>query len=310
MSVNAAHPPTAASIQQTMAKDLRNVYLTTYNTGTVDVGDIVDKCHVNSRYARELLGVLEHADLLVKPDEGGSEWTYNVDFFQDKADNEDSAQEVVDGWLKEHGLAPQTPSTATSPAKDKPATPRTPKSKSPTGTCLCGCGSPTRSNFAPGHDARMAGQVAREIAERAIRDDMDPRDVNDYFTDLLSKLPSGDLRVKALNHADRLVAKASTRPRQAHASEAQIEAAIEAGEKAAETDMERALRTGTIEPTYTYGTVKIGKNRFAARRDNDGVIMRTRTAAKERITDYLGQEYTGTVEGNAAKTFTADDVQP
>jgi hypothetical protein len=308
MSVNAAHPPTAASIQQTMAKDLRNVYLTTYNTGTVDVGDIVDKCHVNSRYARELLGVLEHADLLVKPDENGSEWTYSVDFFQDKADNEDSAQEVIDGWLNEHGLAPRTPSTATPPPKDKPATPRTPKSKSPTGTCLCGCGSPTRSNFAPGHDARMAGQVARTIAEQAIREDLDPRDVNDNFTSLLMRLPSDPLRDKALTMAQRIVDRTANRHQ--HASEEAIERAVDAGEKAAETDMERALRTGTIEPTYTYGTVKIGKNRFAARRDNDGVIMRTRTAAKDRITDYLGQEYTGTVEGNAAKTFTADDVQP
>jgi hypothetical protein len=304
MSVNAAHPPTAANIQQTMAKDLRNVYLTTYNTGTVDVGDIVDKCHVNSRYARELLGVLEHADLLVKPDENGSEWTYSVDFFQDKADNEDSAQEVIDGWLNEHGLAPRTPSTATSPRPADPTAPRTPKAKSPTGTCLCGCGSPTRSNFAPGHDARMAGQVARTIAEQAIREDLDPRDVNDNFTSLLMRLPSDPLRDKALTMAQRIVDRTANRHQ--HASEEAIERAIDAGERS--VGLDPSTPEGVV--VYTYGTVKIGKNRFAARRDNDGVIMRTRTAAKDRITDYLGQEYTGTVEGNAAKTFTADDVQP
>jgi hypothetical protein len=308
MSVNAAHPPTAASIQQTMAKDLRNVYLTTYDLGTVDVGDIVDKCHVNSRYSRELLGVLEHAGLLTHPDaDDTSVWAVPVDFSQDKADTEESAKEVIDGWLKEHGLAPQTPSTATSPAKERPATPRATKSKSPTGTCLCGCGSPTRSNFAPGHDAKMAGQIARAIAEQAIREDLDPH----HFTNLLMRLPSDLLRDKALTMAQRICDKAVNR-QQRHSPEA-VERAEDICPDKAETDMERAVREGTVEPDYTYGVVKIGKNRFAARRDNDGVIMRHNKALPNEVislTTYTEVDYTGTVEGNAAKSFKALEIQP
>lgn len=43
-------------------------------------------------------------------------------------------------------------------AKESPA-PRAPK---PTGACLCGCGSETKRNFAPGHDARVYGWIRRQ----------------------------------------------------------------------------------------------------------------------------------------------------
>ena len=34
----------------------------------------------------------------------------------------------------------------------------------PTYACRCGCGRPTQSTFAPGHDARLKGLILRQIA--------------------------------------------------------------------------------------------------------------------------------------------------
>lgn len=62
-------------------------------------------------------------------------------------------------------------------------------------TCLCGCGSPTGRNYCPGHDARHASMIGRDLA--AAGDDLTSvrRDA------LLLKLPSDALRAKATSIA-------------------------------------------------------------------------------------------------------------
>lgn len=50
----------------------------------------------------------------------------------------------------------ETTQTAEKPKAEK-------KAKSPS-TCWCGCGTNTFSKFAPGHDAKVKGRIARVIA--------------------------------------------------------------------------------------------------------------------------------------------------
>lgn len=343
---SAPKAPTATQIANHMHDDLKRTYLTVYNIGTVDAGDIVDQVHVNSRYARELLGVLAHHNLILNPDENDtSVYTYNTDPFDDKADNEVSAEEVFDQWAKEHNLtpvAPHTPSTATNTANTTSATPRQPqdrKSKKGTGSCTCGCGRSTGSLYAPGHDAKHAGEVARRLAERWIAEG-EPT-MNGHDDEIIKVLPSMVLADKALRIARGLFAKASTKGTGArHATEAAIEAAIAAGEaaRAAETrspedDAEYpqgedaapgsdspagsyAAVAHLVEPHYTYGVVKVGRQVFLARRDNDGVIMRNNVGMKSAAdaADHTSVaatlDYDGTVEGKPAQTFKPLAVQP
>jgi hypothetical protein len=326
---NATKAPTATDIANHMYEDLKRTYLAVYTTGTVDVGDIVDKVHVNSRYARELLGVLTTYDLILHPDEADSSvWTYNTDPFDDKADNEDSAEEVFTEWAIAHNVLVPAPAPAAASVKATSA-PRTPRTATKgSGTCRCGCGSATKGNYAPGHDARHAGQVAKALAEYFIAGNIPTDSITDHGAALLAPLASDLLREKAYRIATGLVAKASTkstvdrRQREtrdgdrvettdpAPTDTVHIHEVMDrvAAQMPLETDMERALRTGTIEPTYTYGTVKVGRQWFLARRDSDGVVMRNSEGFKIQPTEVKmdtleALHYEGSVEGKPAQTF-------
>lgn len=290
MTTRTSSAPKKADIQSHARDDLRNVYLMVYNTGTVDVSEVADKLGHNIRYARELLGTLSHAGLIVNPDENDTgTWTYSVDFFQDRADNEVEAEGVIDAWLTEKlgpiTSAKVTATTATTPKRHAP--PATP----PGGDCRCGCGRPTRKLFAPGHDARLAGMVAREVVEIWAREGVAETQA---VTDALAKLPSGALRDKAYAQAQKLWDRSL-----GHASTKQIEAAVVAGEQAA-------------EPFYVYGRVKVGRKWFLARRDADNVVTRNNTPIPDGAdpVNPLDVEYTGSVEGKPAATFEAFGVQP
>jgi len=68
--------------------------------------------------------------------------------------------------------------------------------------CLCGCGSSARLQYRPGHDARHAGQVARELSTAAVSLTPKEREA------ILRSLPSDALRAKALKIAEGRVAGA------------------------------------------------------------------------------------------------------
>lgn len=291
MSTTATHPPAKAEIQANAAADLRSAYLYVYDHAPTDLVQVVDNCRFNTRYAREILGRLTHDGFLTEENndaDGGDVWYYNDELFTQAglADNRTSAEELVDGWLTQHGLkAPPSPPTATPPSRSKP------KRTIPGSDCACGCGTATKALFAPGHDARMAGVVARAIA-------------TDGDFSRLEQLPTPPLRVKARAHAERLLAKGSTPP----IEHKQFEK-VSLTEDHSVEEIER--RTG--EPFYTYGVVKIGKNRFAARRNPDGVIMRNNKALPNTVISlnaYAEMDYTATVEGNPFKSFKALEVQP
>lgn len=279
---------------------LRSAYLFVWEHAPTDRVAVVDGCRFNDRFAREILGVLATAGLItVENHEGEDLLYYNEAKFTESglADDEEPAQELIDTWLADNGYEPTQAPTAKATTATRP---RTAKPKG-SGECVCGCGTPTGKLFAPGHDARMAGTVARQIAGRSGL-------TSEMVEGMLSILPTEKLRRKALDHANRLVAKESRR----------LEAKAEGIIQGDDDDPEQAAALAEnqrldADAGFTYGVVKIGRNRFAARRDADGVIMRGSKALPNEVVplpSYLEVDYTGTVEGNAAKSFKALEIQP
>lgn len=120
--------------------------------------------------------------------------------------------------------------------------------------CLCKCGRTTRSTFAPGHDARLAGEVGRAMvglpeAERVA---------------LLAKLPSAALQAKARGVW--------------HKAEAKIEARLEreaAKAEARATKAAEAAATPQPEWVTVEGGVKVGRWSYPAR--SNGAITERNT---------------------------------
>lgn len=193
---------TANDAQIATRGHLRATYLFVWDSFATDPSEVAD--HVdgvtNTRYARELLGVLVNAGL-VAISEGG-EFDNEHDVWQPMQTHDeitrDEAESIIDTWLD--SKIPN-PTTKKGNAMSTSTT-RTKKTKNPTGKCLCGCGENSTSNYRPGHDARHAGQVARRLAEK-----ITPKQA----TDALAALPSEALRLKASAMADRLIDKANAK---------------------------------------------------------------------------------------------------
>lgn len=165
---------------------LRETYLFAFDGHGAVPTDLVDaEIANNPRHGRELLGILTGANLLIQDDVNGEGdvWVPSED--RDHV-TRDQADSTIETWLDEHD--------DTSALVYESATP-TPKKKGKTVTtstefkkCLCGCDEnvPPKSTFRPGHDARMAGQIARQMVEDGGYDD-----------ELVATLPTEALRDKA-----------------------------------------------------------------------------------------------------------------
>lgn len=196
--------------EATHVDDLRKVFLQV-DEGPTTPGDVVQANEgINSRYARELLATLAEVELIVNTEDPESP---DSEAFQINARIED-----FEKWA---GTAKAKPAKRAANTKDEGAHP-----------CYCGCGEnvPSKSFYRPGHDARHAGVVGREIAANYATKGFDRRD-------LLSNLPS-----------EKLVAKA----------ELIAEKAIERAEK-------KATDKGETTP-FEEGTVKVGKTERVAQR--------------------------------------------
>jgi len=220
------------------ADDLRTVYLQTYDGFAITPSDVRDaNKHINLRYARELLGALVHGGLVTISEGGeGDVWQTSPDTYDTMSREEAEAR--IDGWL-----APQTPQSATSTSKPAKSASKDPHD------CLCGCGSTitTKALFRPGHDARMAGQVGREIAAimNGGHDEGDQIKINA----LIESLPTPALQAKA--------------------------------HRVAETANRKNLKAAKPEYPDVDGIVKVGKNEYPAKREASGVVRFLKPGASE-----------------------------
>lgn len=208
------------------AKALRDVYLHTFESHSTDPSEIADQFKaINLRYARELLATLVEAGLVTKSESDGEDVWQVTDLTVDE-NSLDEAEAKIDEWLGKNGGKPAKPATKT---KDESFH-----------SCYCGCGEnvPSKSFYRPGHDARHAGQIGREIAANYSTPGFDRRD-------LLSNLPS-----------EKLVAKAES------IAEKQIE----------KIEAKKAKQAAKDAPEFVEGTLQVGKNERIGRRFKDGTV--------------------------------------
>lgn len=188
--------PTKADIAANTAKDLRHTYLYTFDTFATNATELSLEFGENTRYARELLGVLANANLIGEDIDGDGNAVWQV-INPGTYDNHtrDEAEAVIDEWLTAN--LPRAEAKKVVKSGTKSAT----SSVSAEGTpCLCGCGEATgkKSNYRPGHDARHAGNVGRALVNE---------DSDDVITAALAVLPSELLREKAMRVRDNAITK-------------------------------------------------------------------------------------------------------
>jgi len=242
---NATPAPKKAEIESHVRDELAKTFALIHDQHFVDITDVASKVNINSRYARELVGILVNhgwAEEVTSPD-GDTVWGLHEDLV--KMEDEAAVTAKFTTWLDARMPAPRTatPTKGTSAPKS-PRAPRNPAAA--TKPCLCGCEALSSREYAPGHDARHAGQVAREIAQTVIANG-GWVGTEDEVRDALNELPSQKLRDKAYAHAGRLVEKASK----------------------LKTD-----EPATPAPTPVYGTVKIGRWTYHAKQV-DNVVTRS-----------------------------------
>jgi len=188
-------------------KDLAFVLRLTHSQTLVSPSDIVTASseRINSRYARELLGLGATHNLLVVEDdpELGDVWMLNDAPASDLTDASDNPQvdyHATSESMAFDALSIDAPKTGkikkTEPVKVKSVLDKDGKPR----LCTCGCGENLqgKSMYRPGHDARHAGWVARYIAAQ-------PTDEHEF--DALNALPTQALRDKATAHANRIIEK-------------------------------------------------------------------------------------------------------
>lgn len=169
----------------------------------------------NARHGRELLAVLTNANLLIQEDVNGDGDVWVPAEDRDHVTRED-AEGTIDNWLIQFSDQ-DTPSATTTPTPKKKA------SKVTTTTefkkCLCGCDEnvPPKSTFRPGHDARLAGQIARDMLA-----------AGEYDDEKVAILPTEALRDKATAIFDKRIEKARAKAAKAEASATPTEAVVKA----------------------------------------------------------------------------------
>lgn len=201
--------------------DLRLAYTSVFRDFAILTSDLVEETdgRINNRYARELLGTLQSADLIVLTEgEEGDVWqtlkpgTYNTHTL-------DEALAFFDEWAAENAVV--TEQTDKPVKEKKTSTPRVPK-ETKMHDCYCGCGEqvPAKSFYKPGHDARHAGVIGREIAAGYATKGFDRRE-------LLTMLPSDKLVAKAEGIAEKAIERIEAKQAKA---DAEPITAIDAGE--------------------------------------------------------------------------------
>jgi hypothetical protein len=143
-----------------------------------------------------------------------------------------------------------------------------------TNACQCGCGEATSSSrtaYKPGHDARHAGQVARDLA------DFWKQNGEGVSHNMLDELGSDKLRAKAVAMAERLLVKTTKTPQDRKPSKA---ASKKADAKAvativAQEEAEHAAASTPPEPMWeeTY-PVKVGRWTYPTRQSTTGTQER------------------------------------
>lgn len=204
---------TTHKIDPNQREDLRNVYLAVHGSAiTTDIPDVAAKLNLKRQYVKELIGVLEghkdtHGNQFVYLNLAAGEENNDTphDWYSTHFTIDDHSAEDAAAWFDAHFPIP-TPQDLVKTKTNLPgpnATGPKPVDGKGFAICLCGCTGHVNKgrNYRPGHDARHAGMVARQMAEFPGVSNTDKR------ASMLDVLPTDALRWKAATMADRLLAK-------------------------------------------------------------------------------------------------------
>lgn len=168
---------------------LLDTFMLAFDNFATDPSEVARLATVgNSRYAREILATLVHADLLTHDAVNGDEEVWQVinPGTYDSATRE-QALAVIHQFLGTNPTVNPTPKKATvSKSKTAVVNPNL-------APCPCGCGltaNSRKTTYRPGHDARHAGQIARAILAGG-------------SANLLEALPTPALKAKAEAQVER-----------------------------------------------------------------------------------------------------------
>lgn len=255
------------TIAKTARDDIKAVYLHAFDSFATTPSDVADSVESisNIRYARELIGVLTNQSLLTVQDVNGEEDVWQVanpGTYDDHTREE--AEQVINEWLDKAMPLPEynpnhnvnNPNRPSQKEKSMNTTTATPKAKPAPKEitfhkCGCGCDANIagKAMYKPGHDARHAGEVARQIvaARPQGRAALDA---------LLAVLPTDALQRKAEGLADLWIAKA------------------DAKQKREDERLAKAAAKQEAKPEWTdTEPVTVGKVTYPARLHRDGVTV-------------------------------------
>lgn len=280
-------------VDPNVVNDLRTVYLFVHASAIVaSVPEIIEGTEVgtrsgraNRRYVMELLHVLmsvegdDGAPLVVineEPPHSGDPDDPHTWYQVDKTVDYHSADEAAEYF--DRIMAAYVPPVK-KPSKSAPRTPRNATNPADLPLCLCGCGEPVtnrKRNYRPGHDARHAGQVARELVEM-----MKLGTNSQARKKMLEGLPTDSLRAKAAAMADRISAKATMTRKSTTPSDAR---------------RKEVLAEESAKAKLVAGKVKVGRWSYPANRNliNDEVVYTQKGESK-------------VADDKVAATFIADE---
>lgn len=280
-------------IQRGTHNDLRNAFLAVHASAIVmDIPELATALNIKRQYAAELIGTLEnmedqdgnalvHINLAVgDPGNDGAHDLYSTHFTVD-----DKSSQEMERIFDAAYPAPTSPEPGSEPVKAAKA-PRTPRSATTSNPadlplCLCGCLQPVtnrKRNYKPGHDARHAGQVARDMANFPGMNNDERRRV------LLDALPTDGLRWKAAQMADRLIAKGKAKAFNAATDRADKKDQADTVARQDKQDQGNQERheLGIKPVQFLQGEVKIGRWKYPAEKNAvSGAVAFTRKGKME-----------------------------
>lgn len=172
---------------QAATADAKSALKVAFENFSTTPTELATEMKINTRYARELLGLLVKSGLAVDTEVNGSDQVW-----QSVKTYDHHTWIEVEADFDRIFTVEATPTAA---AKARRTGTETATNPAGLPSCLCGCGGVTNRNrnYRPGHDARHAGNVGRAVAAAAPAD----------RKALLDALPTDALKAKALKVAEK-----------------------------------------------------------------------------------------------------------
>ncbi len=203
----------------------REVYLALFDSFALSAAEVGWAVDLTSQAANSVLARLEKAGLVARSRvKGQKALTWQTTQTYDEITRGQAEARFTETYTDDNEEPDMTTTAATSPGAATPA---------PTPTCRCGCGRTVKGTFAPGHDAKHASEVARQVVATG-------------NVGLIRELPTEALQGKATRIAQRIADQATQAQERA---EAKAKAAQQRAEAKAQKQAPQEAKSAEREAT-------------------------------------------------------------